>query len=318
MEEKRKNAIELIIIVGIVIVLCVVFNLLTNGSFLTRTNLRTLLIHAILPCFMAWGLMFVFACDFTDMSLGAISIIAANMSGLLGLTSLGYFGIIIGGIGTAMALCLLNFLIFAKSGIPTWVVSIGMVLVYESVAILYSNSRISNGLTIAQLPEQLRKLSASPYVFIVFGIGFVIAYFLYNRTTYGYSVRALGSGQKQAESMGIKVFKTLVLTGLVVGLFVGFYSFLSESYNARVTAKTGLTSMILVFQPLAALMLAQVMKSRINIVIGVPIATLLIYAVFNVLTLLGVPSGTLQEAVLGLVIIVFAVLAQRRQKKVVK
>lgn len=318
MTNKWKKYIDLIIVAVIVSGLGILFNLMTDGGFLTRSNLRTLLIHAIIPCFMAWALMFVFACDFTDMSLGAISILAANVCGLLGETVFGYFGIMIGGLGTAMLLSLLNFFIFAKSRIPTWVASIGMVMVYESVAILYSNNRLNNGAAIAQLTEPMRKLAGVPYVYIVFIIGYVIAYVLYNRTTYGYSVRSLGSGQGQAKSIGINVFRTLLLTGGVVGFFVGCYAFLSESYNARVTAKTGLTSMIMVFQPLAALMLAQVMKTKINIVTGVPIATLIIYAVFNVLTLLGVPSGTLQEAVLGLIIIIFAVIAQRNQKKVVK
>lgn len=318
MTAQWKKYIEFIVVLVVVVILCVIFHLTTNASFLTGSNLRKLSIHAIIPCFMAWALMFVFACDFTDMSLGAISILAANACGILGETKLGYFGIIIGGLGMAIILSLLNFFIFAKSRIPTWVASIGMVMVYESVAILYSNNQLANGSTIAQLTEPMRRLAGVPGVYIVFALGFMIAYFLYNRTTYGYSVRALGSGQGQANSMGIHVFKTLMLTGVAVGFFVGCYAFLSESYNARVTAKTGLTSMIMVFQPLAALMLAQVLKSKINIVIGVPIATLTIYGVFNVLTLWGVPSGTLQEAVLGLIILVIAVAAQRKQKKVVK
>ena len=56
-------------------------------------------------------------------------------------------------------------------------------------------------------------------------------------------------------------------------------------------------------------------KLIINIIIGVPICALIVYGIFNMLTIAGVPSGTLQEAVLGLVVIVFAVLAQRKQKK---
>jgi len=36
------------------------------------------------------------------------------------------------------------------------------------------------------------------------------------------------------------------------------------------------------------------------------------------LTIAGVPSGTLQEAALGLIVIVFGIIVQRKQKKVVK
>jgi ribose transport system permease protein len=42
------------------------------------------------------------------------------------------------------------------------------------------------------------------------------------------------------------------------------------------------------------------------------------YSAFNLLTLLHVPSGTLQEALLCLFIIVFAIIGQRGIKGVVK
>ncbi|MFR7912892.1 hypothetical protein [Eubacterium ramulus] len=93
---------------------------------------------------------------------------------------------------------------------------------------------------------------------------------------------------------------------------------MNESYSARIVVKTGLTSMTMIFQPIASLMLAQVLKNKINIIIGIPICALFVYGIFNMLTIAGVPSGTLQEAVLGLIVIVFAILAQRKQKKVVK
>ena len=76
--------------------------------------------------------------------------------------------------------------------------------------------------------------------------------------------------------------------------------------------------MTMIFQPIASVMLAQVLKNKINIIIGIPICALFVYGIFNMLTIAGVPSGTLQEAVLGLIVIVFAILAQRKQKKVVK
>jgi ribose transport system permease protein len=50
----------------------------------------------------------------------------------------------------------------------------------------------------------------------------------------------------------------------------------------------------------------------------VPICAFILYAVFNILTVLGVPSGTLQEAFLGLFIVIFGVIGQRKVKGVVK
>ena len=317
-ESKKKSQIQTIVIIAVIVAVCVIYNAATGGKFFALNNIKTLVSHAIIPCFMAWALCFVFACDYTDMSIGAVVVLAANMAGFLGETKLGYFGIIIGAVGVSVALMVFNFFLFAKSQIPSWVASIGMVMVYEAIGIFYSNHQLQNGKTIAQLSDPMRGLAKAPAIYIVFIIGLIVAYIIYNRTTIGFSVRALGSGEKIAQAMGINTVKTVILTGLICGLFVGCSAFLNESYSARIVVKTGLTSMTMIFQPIASLMLAQVLKNKINIIIGIPICALFVYGIFNMLTIAGVPSGTMQEAVLGLIVIVFAILAQRKQKKVVK
>lgn len=134
----------------------------------------------------------------------------------------------------------------------------------------------------------------------------------------GFNVRAIGGNQAVARSLGVNISKTLLKVGLTCGLLVGVASFLQESYAGLTTVKTGLSSIFLIFQPLAIAMLAQILQKKINIVIGVPICAFLIYAVFNVLTLMHVPSGTLQEALLCLFLIVFGIIGQRGVKGVVK
>lgn len=314
----KKSHMQTILIVAIIVVICVVYNAVMGGKFFAPGNIKSLIAHAIIPCFMAWALCFVFACDFTDMSIGAVVVLAANMAGFLGETKAGYFGIVVGAIGVSVGLMVFNFFLFAKSQIPSWVASIGMVMVYEAVGIFYSNHQLNSGQTIAQLSDPMRGLAKAPAIYIVFAIGLIAAYIIYNKTTIGFAVRSLGSGQQISKAMGIDTVKTIILTGVICGVFVGCSAFLNESYSARIVVKTGLTSMTMVFQPIASLMLAQVLKSRINIIIGIPICALFVYGIFNMLTIAGVPSGTLQEAVLGLIVIVFAILAQRKQKKVVK
>ena len=318
MTKEKKNIIQIVIIIAAIIAVCLVFNALTGNVFLSGGNILALLPHAIIPCFLGWALCFIFACDFTDMSLGPIVILAANAAGILGSTSLGYFGIIIGAMVVSIICVMINFVLFAKSKIPSWIVSIGMVMVYEAIGVFYSNYQFSHGGSIAQLSENMRGLAKAPVIYIVFIIGFILAYVLYNYTTIGLKVRSLGSGQKISEAMGINIVKTILLVGIIVGIFVGCSAFLNESYNSRMNIKSGLTGMTMIFQPIAAVMLAQVLKTKINIIIGVPICSLFVYAIFNMLTIAGVPSGTLQEAVLGLIVIVFGIMAQRGQKKVVK
>ena len=69
---------------------------------------------------------------------------------------------------------------------------------------------------------------------------------------------------------------------------------------------------------LAIYLLAQLIRERINIVVCVPICAFILYSIFNLLTMLGVPSGTLQEACLGAFIILFGIIGSRNVKGVVK
>ncbi|MCI8280532.1 MAG: hypothetical protein HFI76_02250 [Lachnospiraceae bacterium] len=318
MSEKKKNVLQMGGILVVILIICIGFNFKYEGRFLSVDNLNILISHAIIPTFVAWGLCFVMACDYTDMSIGSVLVLAANAAGALGSTQLGYGGVILGGICTGMLLMTLNFLIFVYTKIPSWIAGIGMAMIYEAAAIFYSNYQLSKGSTIAQLSSEMRRLGKPPFIYIIFALGLILAYLIYNRTEIGLNIRALGNGVKLSESMGIHTVKTIIMVGIICGFFVGCSAFLNESYNARVNAKTGLTSLAMIFQPMAAFMLAQVLQSKINIIIGVPICSLFVYGIFNMLTFMGVPSGTLQEAVLGLIVIVFGILAQRKETKVVK
>ncbi len=318
MNEKKKNVLQMGAVLLIIIIICLVFNARFDGRFLSLDNINILISHAIIPTFTAWGMCFVFACDYTDMSIGSVIILAANAAGILGSTFLGYPGVIVGGILTGMVLMTLNFLIFVYTKIPSWIAGIGMAMVYEAIAFFYSSQQLSKGSTIAQLSSEMRKLGKPPYIYIIFVIGLILAFVIYNRTEIGLNIRALGNGTKLAQSMGIKTAKTIVCVGIICGFFVGCSAFLNESYSARINAKTGLTSLSMIFQPMAAYMLAQVLHTKINIIIGVPLCSLFVYGIFNMLTFIGVPSGTLQEAVLGAIVIIFGILAQRKETKVVK
>lgn len=318
MNGKKNNILQAGAVVIIVAIVCILFNRAFGGQFLSANNITILISHAIIPTFVAWGMCFVFACDYTDMSIGAVIVLAANAAGTLGSTKLGFAGIILGGILAGMVLMTINFFIFLYSKIPSWIAGIGMAMIYEAIAIFYSNYQLSRGSTIAQLESKMRMLGKPPWIYIIFVVGLVLAYIIYNRTEVGLNIRSLGNGIRLSESMGINTAKTILMVGILCGFFVGCSAFLNESYNARITAKTGLTSLSMIFQPMAAYMLASVLQSKMNIIIGIPICSLFVYGIFNMLTFLGVPSGTWQEAVLGMIVIVFGILAQRKETKVVK
>jgi ribose transport system permease protein len=230
----------------------------------------------------------------------------------------GYPGVVLGGLIVGALLIFLNFNIFAFTKIPSWIAGISLAMVYEAIAVFLKVSKTTKPYIDTSLNDSFRILGKMPWCLIFLAVGLAAVYLVYNRTTIGINIRAIGGNTDVAVKLGINVRNTLLLVGVIVGALIGTASFLQESYAGRTSVKSGLTSMFMLFQPLAIYLLADIMRKRINIIIGVPICAFIVYAVFNLLALLGVPSGTLQEAFLGAFLIAFGVIGQRGNKGVVK
>ncbi len=317
-KEKQQNPlIFFLILIAALVVVAIIFNLIADGRFLEGKNVAVILSHIVWPTFVAWGLCFLFACGYTDLSIGAILVLGSFATTIFG-NWLGYPGVILGGVIVGTLLTFLNFNVFAFTKIPSWIAGISLAMIYEAVAVFLKVNKSTSDLIYEEMDKSLRILGELPWSIILLAAGLVGAYIIYNRTTVGLNIRALGGNKDVAKALGINIMKTLLLVGVICGLFIGLACIVQQSMAGRTTVKTGLTSIYVVFQPLAIVLLAQILQKRLNIIIAVPICAIIIYAIFNLLTILGVPSGTLQEAFLGAFLIVFGIIGQRGHKGVVK
>ena len=316
-EEKKVSLTVKLIVFAAFILLLIVMNMATDGKFLEPSNLKTIAVNASVPTFTAWAFVFIFASGFIDLSLGAVIVLAANVAGTFG-NQFGFVGLVVTGLAAGVLLMTLNFTVFQVTKIPSWIAGLGLTMVYEAISSFYSEQRLEMGLRVVELESQYRSLGRAPLAFVVVLLGLVVAYILYNRTNIGLDIRAMGDNQAVARNMGIKMAKTVILSGVVAGIFVGAAAFMKESFAGTVNAVTGLASLPQTFQPLAAALLSQALSKHINIIVAVIASTLFVMAIFNFLTLMNVPSGTWQETVLGISVIVFGVLANRNTKEVVK
>lgn len=316
-EKQHRPIVFLVILIAGIAVVSVIFNFIAGGKFLEGSNIGVILSHTVWPTFIAWGLCFLFACGYTDLSVGGILVLGSFAAGIFG-NWFGYPGVILGGLVVGTLLIFVNFNIFAITKIPSWIAGISLAMVYEAIAVFLKMGKVTKPLIDAELNRDYRLLGELPWSIFILAAGLVAAYFIYNRTSVGLNIRALGGNKDVAKALGINVVKTLLWVGLISGIFIGIASFLQESSSGRTTVKTGLTSIYMVIQPLAIVLLAQILQKRLNIIVAVPICAVIIYAVFNLLTILGVPSGTMQEVFLGAFLIAFGVFGQREVKVVVK
>lgn len=317
---KTKKGINILLWPLLFIVLLIFMHIVCGGRILDISNLNSVIIHAANTIFVAWTFCFVFAADYMDLSIFSVVILASFAGGELG-NRIGMFGVLLGAVMVAVACMFINFIVHAKSGIPSWIGGLGMCMIYEAVAAAYSSTMIKMGTRVVQLKSEYRGFAAAPYTYILLTIGFVFVYLIYNKTTIGLNIRAIGNEPAVAKAMGINFTKTIILTGISCGILVGFGATVNISVASQISAQTGLTSLSSMFQPLAAVMFAQIISQldkRINIVVAIPFCTFLIYMIFNVLTMLGIPSGTLQNVALGTIVLGFGIVANIKTKGIVK
>ena len=316
-EKQHNSALFLALFVATLAVIALIVHFLTGGMFLESKNVEIIVSNTIYPTFIAWGLCFLFACGYTDLSIGGVVVLGSFASCVLG-NLYGYPGVILGGLVTGTLMIFVNFLIFAFTKIPSWIASISLAMIYEAIAVFLRVNSTTRPYIDAELSRDFRVLGKMPLNVILLVAGFVAVYFVYNRTIVGLNIRAIGGNKDVSRALGVNVLRTLLSVGLICGLLIGAASVIQQSYNVRTITLAGLMSMQIIYKPLAIALLAQILQRRINIVIAVPFCSLIIYGVFNLMTFFSVPSGTWQDVFLCVFLIAFGIGGQKGVEEVVK
>lgn len=296
-----------------------IMGIVTKNRFLTGTNLLAVLSNSVVNAFIVLGFCFVFATGIIDLSIGAILVLACNVGGILAVKAgLGYAGLVAGSIITAVALEVFNMKLIQVSRIPAWIFGLGMAMVYEAVGAVYNSRQIAAGLQAVSLSDSCRALGQPPVNIILLAAGVVTAFLVYNKTTAGIGIRAVGSNKEVAGMMGINTPRTIIISGIIGGVFIGIAAAVNESYAGRVVPSTGLNSITLIFIPLAAYLLALAFSKTFDLTIAAALSSFIITSIFNALTILGVPTGTWQKVIMGASVIICGILSARSEKGDVK
>ena len=316
--DKQHNPIlSFIYFIAVIVLVAEICNIITGFTYLELSNIKVIVTTSVYPTIIAWGLCFLFAAGYYDLSIGSVIVLGSFATCAFG-NIYGYPGVILGGLIAGTLLIMINSVIFVYIKVPTWIASLCLTLIYEAVAIFLRQYKPTLKYVDAELDKGLRMFGKIPVNLYLIAACFIIIYLLYNRTSIGLNIRAIGGSKEVSASLGVNTRKTLLLTGLICGIIIGIASIVQESYNVRTPVMTSMTSLQMMFKPLAIALLAQTLQNRINIIIAVPFCSVVIYGVFNLMTFFGAPSGTLQEVFLCVFIIAFGMIGQRGVKEVVK
>jgi len=245
----------LYIILGLMIVGVVI----ADRSFLSANNMWKILAQASTRGIMALGVAGLIVLAGTDLSAGRIIGCGAAISASL-LQSVTYasrmYPQIIKPLPLIMPLLLsvivcvlfslLNGFGVAKLKMHAFIISLGTQLIAYGALCLYIDSQEGGAQPIASLDPRFIDLvngkyfGVIPHLVIYLVIAAIIMWFVWNKTTLGKNMFAIGGNKEAAAVSGVNVDRSIMLVYLVAGILYGVAAFLEAGRVQSVTTATGL------------------------------------------------------------------------------
>ena len=269
------------------------------------SSLGNMMVQAIVPAILAWGVCFDIKVGNWDFSVGATVLIASILGGNIAkLLNLGIGGVIVCCILVGLGSSVLIGTIFRALKIPTIIVTIGMMLIIESVC-----GMIFDGAGV-MLPQNWVVLGNPLFKVVIGIIVFFVAYYLYNFRKLGYQVRAVGNGPSVARLNGIDVYKVKFLCIVVAGFFAGCYAFMNIGATGVAKTVSSMGTMGTVFDAMMCVFVGMALANFTNLIVGVYVGSVIMQIIKLLLMLSGFPS-MYNQVVIAVFVLVFMAVSSR-------
>ena len=285
-------------------------NFLTLGSF---ANLITQ-VAAYLP--MALGIAGCIVLTGTDLSAGRVLGLTAAFSGVLlqktdfvnkmfknlPEVSLGWILVaLLAVILIGAAIGFVNGFFVAKFSLHPFIVTLSTQLITYGVILWFFGLNGNNGQPISGLSKEYKEFVggtmfrlggvAIPWYVLYAIILVVLMWFIWNKTTFGKNMFAVGSNSEAAKVSGVSVFWTTILVHALAGAMYGYAGFIEGVRSGSVAASTGLNAEC---DAIAACVIGGVsFVGGTGSISGIILGVFVLRIIFVALTMLGVDSSSL-------------------------
>lgn len=228
MKLKPKKLIEYVAMLGIWIGLVLLFGLLSD-KFLSPRTFVTLANRIPALAVIAAGMTLVLIVGGIDLSVGSVLGLCGAVVGLALVNfQLPFWAAILLGLGTGLVAGTLNGVVSVGLGIPSFIVTLGMLEIARGLAYLTTHSQTKYiGSAVEGLAAPVSGLAVSP-AFLIAVVVIVVGQVVLSRTVFGRYLVAIGTNEQAVRLAGInpKPAKIAVfaLLGLLTGLGGVFYT----------------------------------------------------------------------------------------------
>ena len=306
---------------------------ITQPAFLSPRSLVNLLslTAAYLP--VALGIAGCIVLTGTDLSAGrAVGITACISASLLqapdaankmwpAIGTLPIPVVIVIAMGLGALIGAFNGFFVAKFKLHPFIVTLASQLILYTCLLLYVNMGNNNGMAISGLSDGYRNFVVGnpplltfgdlkiPNYVIYAGILTVVMWFIWNKTTFGKNMFALGANEEAARVSGVNVLKTTIMVFALAGAMYGWAGFVESARIASNTANTGVNYEL---DAIAACVIGGVsFVGGIGKISGIVIGVIMLRLIFVALPLVGMDQN-LQYAIKGGIILIACALDMRK------
>jgi len=276
--------------VVIAVILACIFLSFATDAFATQKNLYNITRNITFVAIIALGMTFVIITGGIDLSVGSVLCLSSMV---LAVTMHAGYSIEIGilaSIATALAIGAFNGILIAYLGFPPFVVTLGMLSIARSLAMVASNNTV-----VFQFGPDHDKLLALGGGAWVFGIANPVLYmillalitgFILRWTKFGRHIFAIGGNEHAATLTGVPVKQIKVAVYMISALAAGIAGIVQTGWLGAVTTNLG-TGMEL--QVIAATVIGGAnLAGGVGTAFGAIVGAALIEVIRNSLGLLGI------------------------------
>lgn len=255
---------------------------------------------------LAVGEMFVLAIGGFDLSVGAIvTFVVLVSSKLLANDPTNAFPAIMIMLGFGLLIGLVNGLIVSYLKIPSFITTLGMMLLVRGGALYYVGGAPQGYLTDnwrafgRNYIENVPLFGRVPYALILMIVIGIISYILFSRTNFGKQILAIGDNVRASLLSGVRVKLVRVITFIVCSTFAIIGGIMIGGYGGvNVTIGEGLEMQAIAACVVGGVLLGGGKGSVPNVIFG----AFTLQAIVNLLNLLGLPKPY-TDVVQGMIII---------------
>ena len=239
-----KNGLYIVIVL-IFIALCIITPIVKNTQLLTVTNILNILQQASPRMFLALGVAGLILLTGTDLSIGrmvGMGMVTATIIMHNGANTGGVFGHIfdfssmpvVGKALFALVACIILTTVFssiagffmAKYKMHPFISTMANMLIIFGL-VTYATKGVSFGAIDSAIPNMfIPTIGNFPTIIIWAVVAIVIVWFIWNKTTFGKNLYAVGGNPEAAAVSGISVFKVTLGAFILAGILYGFGSWL--------------------------------------------------------------------------------------------